>query len=263
MREAQDKHLDIDKAVEIAPDIFWIGWAEKDGAFRSNPYLIKDGDEVVLVDPGSVPHFPIVLTKVTQVAPLKSITHIILHHQDPDLCSNTPKFEELVYGLGGSLKIVTHSRAWFLIPFYGTRSEYYRVDENGWKLTLKSGRTLRFIFTPYLHFPGAIMTYDEKSKILFSSDVFGGISYDWDLYAKEWYLEAVKAFHENYMAHHDYLKNAMEKLERLDISMICPQHGSIIPGDKAKEYINALKNLECGSFIGESDDMEWLDRRSG
>ena len=33
-------------------------------------------------------------------------------------------------------------------------------------------------------------------------------------YAKEWYLEAVKAFHENYMAHHDYLKNAMEKLER-------------------------------------------------
>ena len=93
------------------------------------------------------------------------------------------------------------------------------------------------------------MTYDEKSKILFSSDVFGGISYDWDSYAKEWYLEAVKAFHENYMAHHDYLKNAMEKLERLDISMICPQHGSIIPGDKAKDYINALKNLECGSFI--------------
>jgi flavorubredoxin len=157
---------------------------------------------------------------------------------------------------------VTHSRAWFLIPFYGTRSEYYRVDENGWKLTLRSGRTLRFIFTPYLHFPGAIMTYDEKSKILFSSDVFGGISYDWGLYAKEWYLEAVKAFHENYMAHHDYLKHAMEKLEKLDISMICPQHGSIIPKDKVKEFIAALKDLPCGSFAGEdAGDMAWLKGR--
>lgn len=255
-----EKNVDMDKAVEIAPDIYWIGWAEKEGAFRSNPYMIKDGDETVLLDPGSLQHFPIVLQKVAQVAPLNSIKYIILHHQDPDLCSNTPKFEELVYGLGGRLKIVTHSRAWFLIPFYGTRSEFYRVDEEEWKLTLKSGRTLRFIFTPYLHFPGAIMTYDEKSKILFSSDVFGGISFDWALYAKEWYLEAVKAFHENYMAHSDYLRNAMEKLERLDISMICPQHGSIIPREKVKEYIAALKELPCGSFADISDDMKWLDK---
>lgn len=252
------ENLDMDKAVEIAPDIYWIGWAEKEGAFRSNPYLIKDGDETILIDPGSVPHFPIVLQKVAQIVPLKSIRHIILHHQDPDLCGNTPRFEEMVYGLGGSLKIVTHTRAWFLIPFYGTRSEYYKVDQEGWKLTLKSGRTLRFIFTPYLHFPGAIMTYDEKSKILFSSDIFGGISYDWDLYAKEWYLEAVKAFHENYMAHPDYLRNAMEKVERLDISMICPQHGSIIPREKIREFVEALKNLKCGVFANDTGDMAWL-----
>lgn len=257
----ESNSFDVNQPVEIAPDIFWIGWAEKEGALRSNPYLIKDGDEVVLIDPGSVPHFPIVLQKVAQLAPLKNIKHIILHHQDPDLCGNTPRFEELVYGLGGKLKIVTHSRAWFLIPFYGTRSEYYRVDEEGWKLTLNSGRTLRFIFTPYLHFPGAIMTYDEKSKILFSSDIFGGISYDWSLFAKEWYIEAVKAFHENYMSHPDYLRTVMEKLERLDISMICPQHGSIIPHDKVREYIGVLKNLPCGSFGGETDDMAWLKER--
>lgn len=252
------KDFDVDKAVEIAPDIYWIGWAEKEGAFRSNPYLIKDRDETVLIDPGSSPHFPIVLQKVAEVVPLKSIRYIVLHHQDPDLCGNTAKFEEVVYGLGGSLKIVTHTRAWFLIPFYGTRSEYYKVDQNGWKLTLKSGRTLRFIFTPYLHFPGAIMTYDEKLKILFSSDIFGGISYDWDLYSKDWYLEAVKAFHENYMAHHDYLKHAMEKVEQLDISMICPQHGSIITKEKIAEYVTALKGLPCGDFARETDDMAWL-----
>lgn len=252
------KSIDFDKAVEIAPDIYWIGWAEKEGPFRSNPYLIKDGDETVLIDPGSVSHFPIVLQKIAQVTPFKEIKYIILHHQDPDLCSNTPKFEEIVYGLGGSLKIVTHTRAWFLIPFYGTRSEYYKVDQEDWKLTLKSGRTLRFIFTPYLHFPGAIMTYDEKSRILFTSDIFGGISYDWDLFAKEWYIEAVKAFHETYMSHPDYLRRAMEKIEKLDISMICPQHGSIIPGDKVKTYIEALKNLPCGAFADEAQDMEWL-----
>ncbi len=72
--------------------------------------------------------------------------------------------------------------------------------------------------------------------------------------------KAVKAFHENYMAHSDHLRRAMEKLERLDISMICPQHGSIISGDKVKAYIAALKDLPCGQYV-EVNDLAWLERR--
>lgn len=123
------------------------------------------------------------------------------------------------------------------------------MDENDWKLTLKSGRTLQFISTPYLHFPGAFMTYDEKSKVLFSSDIFGALSYDWDLYANEYYIEAMKAFHESYMPSREILKHSMDKLDDLDIELIAPQHGSIIKKNQVREYIETLKNLECGANL--------------
>ena len=243
------KELDTGKAFEIAPGIYCVGFADPGAGFHCNPYILNDGDETVFFDPGSVPHFPIVLGKVMQVADLKNIRHIVAHHQDPDLCSAIPRFEELVSGVGGELRICTHTRASVLINHYGTRSDFYRVDANDWKLTLRSGRTLRFIFTPFLHFPGAFMTYDERSKILFSSDIFGGLSFDWNLYANDHYAEAMKAFHENYMPSNHILRHAMNKLDGLDISMIAPQHGSIIKKEDVRRYIDILKNLECGEDL--------------
>ena len=238
---------DLTKAVEIGDGIYWVGFDDAEAGFRCNPYLINDGDESVIIDPGSVPHFPVVLDKVKRITSLEKLSHIIAHHQDPDMCGAIPQWEELLGKLGTKVDICTTDRAAVLIAYYGVKSQFYHVDSNDWKLTLQSGRTLKFIFTPYLHFPGAFMTYDEKSKILFSSDIFGGISYDWDLYANEYYSEAMKAFHENYMPSNEILRNAMNKLDDLDIEIIAPQHGSIIKKDSVREYIDILKNLECGS----------------
>ncbi len=260
-----------DDAVRIDEDIYWIGWYKEEAPLRSNSYLIKDesnsGTEVILIDPGSATDFPIVLRKITQVCDLKDIKYIILHHQDPDICASVPKLEEILINLGCKLKIITHSRAWFLIPFYGIKSEYYLIDFKGWKLELNSGRILRFIFTPYLHFPGAFVTYDTKTRTLFSSDLFGAITYEFKLYEDKWYEEAMKAFHEHYMSHEEHLRIAMEKLEKIHkkygIKRICPQHGSIIEGeDKVSRYINILKNITCGKFSSIASDMEWLEDNS-
>ncbi len=240
---------DLSNPVEIAKDIFWVGFDDASAGFRCNPYILNDGDETVFFDPGSVPHFPIVLSKVIKATRLERIKHVIVTHQDPDLCAALPRFEELVAGTGGSFNICTHTRASLLISHYGTRSGFYRVDANDWRLTLQSGRKLQFIFAPFLHFPGAFMTYDEKSKILFSGDIFGGFSFDWNLYANEYYEEAVKAFHENYMPSNRLLRHTMDKLDSLEIDMIAPQHGSIIRKEDVRHYIDVLRNLECGGDL--------------
>lgn len=240
---------DFNKPIEIAPEIFWVGFDDPGAGFRCNPYIMNDGNESVIFDPGSVQHFPTVRAKLRKVTKLENLKHIVVHHQDPDLCSAIPKVEELMQGIGKKVDICTTVKAAVLIVYYGTTSDFYHVDENDWKLTLKSGRTLRFIFTPYLHFPGAFMTYDEKSKVLFSSDLFGALSYDWDLYANEYYIEAMKAFHESYMPSREILKHSMDKLDDLDIELIAPQHGSIIKRDKVRECIETLKNLECGANL--------------
>jgi len=240
--------INISEPVEIAEGVNWIGFEDKSAGFRCNPYLLVDDGEAILFDPGSVQHFPIVLSKLVKLISFDQISHIIVTHQDPDLCGAIPKFEELIYGVGGSARIATHTRASVLVSYYDVRSEFYCVDQEGWKLTMRSGRELKFVFTPYMHFPGSFMTFDTKTGILFSGDVFGALSFDWSLYANEYYMEAMKAFHENYMPSGEIVNFAMDKLERLDIKMIAPQHGSVINKNVAG-YIDTLKSLECGEFL--------------
>lgn len=232
------------KNVEISDGIFWVGVQEKDGALNCNPYLLVDGEEAVLIDPGSLLDIEQVYKNVLEIVPLEKIKYVVLHHQDPDFCSGVPFLEKQ----GGNFKIVTHWRTQTLVKYYDIKSSYYLVDENNFSLTLNSGRKLKFIMTPYLHFPGSITTYEEKSQILFSSDLFGALSFNRGLYAGEDYLERMKAFHEHYMPSNDVIRPVMEVFMGMDIRMIAPQHGAIIRED-VKKYIRVLRELECGVFL--------------
>lgn len=229
---------------EISEGIYWVGSSGQDGGLHCNPYLLVDGDEAVLIDPGSVLDFEYVYENVCRIIPLEKISYVILHHQDPDFCASVPLFEQK----GACFSIVTHWRTQSLVKYYGINSPYYIINEHNSRLVLKSGRELFFVATPYLHFPGAIATYDQQSKTLFSSDLFGAFSYEWSLYAGDDYMERMKAFHEHYMPSNDILRPVMEMLLTMDIARIAPQHGSVIK-DNVRDYIRALRDLECGAFI--------------
>lgn len=232
------------RIAEIAKNLFWVGGSEHDGGLHCNPYLLVDGDEAVLFDPGSVLDFEQVYENVIGIVPLAQIKYVVLHHQDPDLCSSVTLFEQK----GGNFQVATHWRTQTLVKYYGIKSPFYTVNERDFKLVLSSGRELRFVQTPYLHFPGAIATYDVNTKILFSSDLFGAFSHKWELYAGEDYIEKMKTFHEHYMPSNDIIRPVMENFLTMDIGLIAPQHGSIIKED-IKKYICALRDLECGVFL--------------
>jgi len=243
--------VDSSKAVEITDGVYWVGYNEGDSGLRCNPYLIVEDDEAMLIEPGSVPHFPYVYKKVKEVVDPKKINRILATHQDPDLCASIPIFKNKIQN--PDLTIITHTRASVLITHYGAELPYYLVDQNHWRYEMSSGRALRFIFTPYLHFPGSFVSYDEQTKTLFSGDLFGAFTFEWNLYAGEGYVEALKAFHENYMPSNDILSHSMKKLEKLDIERIAPQHGSVIPRPMVAEVITCLKELECGDYLFEDE----------
>lgn len=230
--------------VEIARGIFWVGGNGQEGGLHCNPYLIVENGEGILIDPGSVLDFEMVYKNVSSILPISQIKYVILHHQDPDFCSSVPLFEQR----GANFTIVTHWRTMTLVQYYGIHSPFYIVNNHDYQLRLSSGRTLDFIMTPYLHFPGAITTYDSITKTLFSSDLFGAFSYDWTLFAQPDYIDKMKVFHEHYMPSNDILRPVMELFLDMDIAMIAPQHGSIIKHDIAT-HIKALRELECGAFL--------------
>lgn len=233
--------------VELADSVWWVGARNVFNQLNCNSYLIADGEQGVLIDPGSVRDFEQVYKNVSLVMDPERISHFILHHQDPDLCSAIPLFEKK----GIIRPLVTHWRSSVIIFYYGVEGPFHLIDRNGFQLTLASGRVLRFLHTPYLHFPGAIVTWDEQSKILFSSDLFGAFFIDeslQELFAGPDYIEAMKAFHEHYMPSNELLRPIMEILLNMEIEMIAPQHGSIIR-EKVSAHICALRDLECGVFL--------------
>jgi two-component system, cell cycle response regulator len=229
---------------ELYENVYWVGDTEQINALHCNPYLIIEGDEAVLFDPGSSFDFEKVYQNVTELTSIESIKYVVLSHQDPDLCAALPLFEQK--GLKAS--VVCHWRTSVIIQYYNIISPFYLADQNNFSLELKTGRKLDFIHAPYLHFPGALLTYDSTSKILFSGDLFGGFSLNWGLFADDGYEEAMEAFHETYMPSNDILRPIMEFLLSMDISIIAPQHGSIIIKD-IKKHIKCLRDLECGTFL--------------
>jgi serine phosphatase RsbU (regulator of sigma subunit) len=248
------KTPDYDKAVRILEHVYWVGTYDPRDKFQCNTYLIVINGKGIIIDPGSVLYFEDLINKVSGLVDLKDITHIILQHQDPDVGGNIVLLMDAIRARGNeTCKIITHKRTSALIRHYGGDLTFEYSDElPEEKLLLGDGYALKFIHTPYLHAPGAIATYFNKDKVLFSGDLFGGMIDNWDLYAGENYFEQITSFHKEYMPAKELLLYAMTKFERYDIETIAPQHGSVLNKGQAKAIIEHFRDFECGLYVDQS-----------
>ncbi|MBF0126957.1 MAG: diguanylate cyclase [Magnetococcales bacterium] len=251
---------DWDRPVAIGERIWWVGNPLRDDVFQCHTYLIENGENSILIDPGSMIHFAVMVRKVEEVIPFSQVRWIICQHQDPDITASLPALDRMITRPDAA--ILTHWRAIALLKHYDIKLPFQCIEKMGWRLNT-GGRQLTFVFTPYLHFPGAFCTYDEADRILFSSDLFGGFTDQWQLYAQdESYFEAIRPFHEHYMPSQTILFDGLVKLAPLSIRLIAPQHGSIIPEHLVHYMIDHLKELDCGLFsLAQSNtDIQRLSR---
>ena len=241
--------IDLSKPLEIAPDVFWIGYVVPGDPFQCHVYLVRNGKESILIDPGSRIVLPVVLEKLTSLVPLSHIKYIIFHHQDPDITGSYEVLETL-FPPGHERYIVTHWRAQTLLKHYDWKTPFYLVDEHDWEL-MAGDRKLEFVFTPYAHFPGAFVTYDPQTGVLFSSDIFGSISDKFMLFAEDTkeYYEGVELFHKHYMPSSVVLNYALDKIMEKKPKIIAPQHGSIIMGPMIDKVVKRLRSLDCGLYL--------------
>lgn len=241
------EHADTDHAVQVADRVWWVGHRQDNDIFQCHVYLIEQGEQSVLLDPGSVLTFRHTLRKIEEIIPFSHIRYFICHHQDPDITGALPLIDQMV-GRDDAV-LVTHWRSQMLAKHYGLRLPFWLVDAHDWRLPLVD-RCLEFVFTPYAHFPGAICTFDPVSRVLFSSDLFGGLTPEFALVAQdERYFEAMRPFHEHYMPSRDILGYALRAIERHPVRLIAPQHGSIIPERLVRFMIDKLKTLDCGLYL--------------
>jgi len=253
--------LDYDGYVEIADGIYWVGFVDVNAGIHCNPYLIVDHDEAVLIDGGSRNDFGTVMLKIMRTGTNpRHITRLIYQHYDPDLCGNLPHMEAII---GDGLEIISHHENNVFIDYYSTNAPKLCIERLGYAFEFSSGRRLEFIRTPYAHSSGSFVTYDTKTRALFSSDIFGSFDTDWSLYSKitgpcahcvptttcpqteqKCQMHGVVAFHRRVMTSAKALRYALERIEALDVSLIAPQHGSILDTAESRSAVIAqLKSL--------------------
>lgn len=226
--------------------IFWLGNTDQT-AFRCNTYLIVDQHEAILVDPGSKQYFSQVRERVAQILPPEKISGMVLCHQDPDVAASMTDWLEV----NPSMRVFTTPRTQVLLPHYG-RSDYsyYDVTENP-VYTLPSGACLKFVEAPFLHFPGAFVTYDTQSHYLFSGDIWAALSLDWALTVDSFdeHIPKMDLFHLDYMASNLAARGFVRRIEDLSIDAILPQHGSLIGPQHVAAALDYLRRLRCGTDI--------------
>jgi len=240
--------------IEVAPDLWWVGGRIDGDPFQCHSYLLRRGNQSVLFDPGSSLTWPETRRKVEMLVPFDDIRWFVVHHQDPDICGAMPEIDRLINREDAAW--VTHWRAAVLLKHYNPSVPFWLIDEHDWCLDL-GGRTLEFVFTPYLHFPGAFASFDRLTGTLLSSDLFGGFTDDdRALCSGLADFEGIRAFHQHYMPDRSILLHAMLALEKLPIELVAPQHGRLIAGDDIMTYITRLKNLEVGIYLLADTDTD-------
>ena len=249
--------------IEIAEGIDWLGYTNNNVGLHCNPYLIQEGDEAVLIDGGSRDDFSYVMLKIlrTGLKPAQ-IKRLIYHHYDPDLCGSLPQLESIIDTK--ELRIISHMENNVFIHYYSRKTPKLDYRVIGSEYVFQSGRVLRFYGTPFCHSPGSFITYDTKTKTLFSSDLFGSYDANWQLYlelmdgcdacqaqricpqtGKKCPLYGIDQFHKRIMTSKTALSHALDVIESLDIERIAPQHGSIIKTKAdAQVVIRHLRSIE-------------------
>ncbi len=182
-----------------------------------------------------------------QIVPADSITHLVVHHQDPDLCDSLPNWLEL----NPNAVLVATPRARVLLPYYGFSPDIQWLDaspNDNTCLELPSGKVLAFLTAPFLHFPEAMVTFDEASGFLLSGDIGAAIERRWQLIVTDWeaHWRAMVPFHIFYMASQRALAGFVNTIDPFPIEAILPQHGSILPNSMVRPALEALRGLPCG-----------------
>jgi flavorubredoxin len=231
--------------------IYWMG-IEEESAFRCNVYLIEDNDEFIIVDPGSRIYHQELKRRVSNIVDPNKISALILCHQDPDVAASMVDWLEI----NSSIKIISSSRTNVLLPYYGKSDyEFYNIGDTN-SFIFESGRELKFIEAPFLHFPGAFTTLDLTSNMLFSGDIWAALDIDWNLIVDDFdeHIAFMNLFHIDYMPSNVATRGFAKKIEHEKIEAILPQHGSIIDSANVLHAINYLKDLRCGLDIIYADD---------
>lgn len=245
------------KEVNISKDIINIGASDNNLKIFENQYVLKNGmsyNSYVIKDEKNV-----IMDTIDEAVTdewLKNLDkaldgdkpdYLVVSHMEPDHAYNIGLIAEKY----PEMKIVGNQFTFNIL------SNFFDLDISDRKVLVKEGdvldlgkHKLQFFMAPMVHWPEAMVSYEQTEKVLFAADAFGkfgslDVEEDWLDEARRYYIGIVGKYGMQVQA-------LLNKVATLDIKTICPLHGPVLK-ENLGYYIDKYKTWS--SYEPEEDGV--------
>lgn len=234
--------------IEIKANIYSIGvidWDRKlfdsliplpDGT-SYNSYFVRGSKKSALIDTVDPSKYEEFANNIKKLG-IDSIDYIISHHGEQDHSGSIPM---IIERYPKAKLICTPKGKDELKELLSISDDSFITVSDGETISL-GDKTLRFIHTPWVHWPETMVTYIQEDKVLFSCDFLGSHYASSMLFVEDEcrvYMAAKRYFAEIMMPFRTMVKANLDKISKLEIDLIAPSHGQVY-GD-SQFIINAYR----------------------
>lgn len=271
-------------SIKILENIYWVGINDKRENFlfeglwpipygiSYNSYIIKGSERIALIDTVDKFYAKEFISNIKEVIDPQKIDYLIMNHLEPD---HSGSFEEILK-IAPKIKVIGSQLAINIAKTYYKNDFESIIVKDGDVLSL-GNVTLKFILAPWLHWPETIFTYDIEDQVLFSGDAFGSFGalkegiFDEEM-GFPFYEKEMKRYFANIVSHYsEFVIKAKEKIDNLQIKILCPTHGPIYKKNvehPISKYLQwSLKDEDkvviiYGSMYGHINELvEYLEKK--
>jgi len=201
-----------------------------------NAYLVRGEKATALIDSTD----PMLRDQLMeQLADVETLDYVVSQHSEQDHAGTLPN----VLARFPSATLLCSKKAHeMLVTHLDIDPERIRVVDDGEQIPL-GGKTLQFVYTPWVHWPETMCTYIPEDKCLFSCDFFGSHLATTDLFVTDQaqvYEAAKRYYAEIMMPFRTVITRNLDKLGALDFDMIAPSHGPVY--DKPAFILEAYRD---------------------
>ena len=241
------------KSIRLRDDFYWTGIIDDqlrvfdiimytEFGTTYNSYVMKAGDKTVLFETAKAKFFDDYLEKLQEVADVHRIDYLVVSHTEPDHAGSV----ERLLDYSPQMKIIATGCALGFLKEIVNRDFVGIPARDGDKMTI-GNRTLQFMFVPNLHWPDTMYTFIEEEQILVTCDSFGAHYclpevVSTEIRNEEDYQKALKYYYDCIIGpFKPFMLKALDRVEDMDITMVCTGHGPVLAGDRIKSVMKQYR----------------------
>ncbi|MEM2005298.1 MAG: FprA family A-type flavoprotein [Zestosphaera sp.] len=248
------KNLDLIRVTDTEVRYFEAMWEIPEGV-TYNSYVLHTDEGEVIFDTVKSDFSREYLEALKSVVDFRDIRYVVVHHMEPD---HSGSLKDLAGVEGFRAEVLGHPLTSRLIKALLNINVRFREVRDGEEVRLGDTK-LKFIHTPWLHWPETMFTYVENSNALMTCDAFGAYSTAPYVVSsvenlKTEYVRSMRKYFANIVGH--YRENVVKALDKLGslglgVDLVAPSHGAVLSGaDIVRKVVELYRSWSEGRAEG-------------